>query len=205
MCFQCSITCGSGIETRYVACMVLDDLEEQMATMSECDVAVKPASERTCNRDPCVQPRDFDVISISSNRVQGSSHWRAGPWGGVSEFTSNSNLVNYLWMISKILRLHLVRIRARRTKRFQFSLCGKTLISVCAFNVKQTLISKKKTPCFTCAVFVDVRGRLEAARRRVSGRGRNERRLRRRLQTTRLRALQQRTLPHLELRQLGTC
>ncbi len=84
-CFlQCSITCGSGIETRYVACMVLDDLEEQMATLSECDVSVKPSSERTCNKDPCVEPQDFDVISISSNRVIGSSHWRAGPWGGVS-------------------------------------------------------------------------------------------------------------------------
>ena len=82
--FQCSITCGSGIETRYVACMVLDDLEEQMATINECDMNVKPSSERTCNRDPCVNTNDFDIVSISSNRVTGSSHWRAGPWGGVS-------------------------------------------------------------------------------------------------------------------------
>ena len=64
--------------------MVLDDLEEQMATINECDVSVKPTSERACNRDPCVNPSDFDIVSISSNRVTGSSHWRAGPWGGVS-------------------------------------------------------------------------------------------------------------------------
>ena len=67
--------------------MVLDDLEEQMATINECDVSVKPTSERACNRDPCVNPSDFDIVSISSNRVTGSSHWRAGPWGGVSTVT----------------------------------------------------------------------------------------------------------------------
>ena len=72
-----------------MACMVLDDLEEQMATVSECDMSVKPPSERTCNRDPCVNINDFDIVSISSNRVTGSSHWRAGPWGGVSYFFFN--------------------------------------------------------------------------------------------------------------------
>ena len=66
-----------------MTCMVLDDLHEQLPSV-ECDVDVKPAEERACNEQLCVQPRQLDIVSISSNRVVGTAHWRAGAWGGVS-------------------------------------------------------------------------------------------------------------------------
>lgn len=80
---QCSETCGPGIERRYVTCMILDDLQEQRPAPAECDMSVKPAEERACNKLLCVQPPNLDIVSISSNRVVGTSHWRAGSWGGV--------------------------------------------------------------------------------------------------------------------------
>ena len=56
----------------------------------------------------------------------------------------------------------------------------------------------------TFAVFVNVWGRVATARRGLSGRVRDEPWLRPGVQTHRQRALQQRTVSHLELRELGT-
>ena len=80
---QCSVTCGEGRETRYVACMSLEELEEQKRGQSECDVAIKPPTERICNRRDCLQDKQLSIIAISSNSVVGTTFWRAGPWGPV--------------------------------------------------------------------------------------------------------------------------
>lgn len=81
----CSVTCGRGHETRYVACVTLEELEEQViSSTSQCDVTVKPPTERICNRQDCLQEKHFDILTISSNRVDGTVHWRAGPWSPCS-------------------------------------------------------------------------------------------------------------------------
>lgn len=84
--FQCSVSCGEGKATRYVACITMGELEQQITEHGECDIDVKPSHERRCNSQPCIQ-QETDIISIGSNRVEGTSHWRVGPWGGVRYLT----------------------------------------------------------------------------------------------------------------------
>ena len=79
---QCSVTCGEGTETRLVACITLEHLEGQMMSPTQCDMAVKPSVERLCNLHTC--PRIDRIVSISSNDVTGTAHWRVGHFGRVS-------------------------------------------------------------------------------------------------------------------------
>ncbi|ELU06312.1 hypothetical protein CAPTEDRAFT_158288 [Capitella teleta] len=81
---SCSVTCGEGVATRLVACISLEELEEQRAQPTQCDVELQPPREKLCNVQACVREEDYAILSISSNSVVGSSHWRAGPWGGCS-------------------------------------------------------------------------------------------------------------------------
>ena len=77
--FQCSVTCGEGIQTRFVVCTLLD---RQTASEVQCDVDNKPETERPCSMDKC-KPEDFDIGVIITNTVVGISHWRIGPWSAV--------------------------------------------------------------------------------------------------------------------------
>ena len=78
---QCSVTCGEGTETRLVACITLEHLEGQAMSPTQCDMAVKPSMERLCNLHTC--PRIDRIVSISSNDVTGTAHWRVGHFGRV--------------------------------------------------------------------------------------------------------------------------
>ena len=78
------MTCGQGRETRYVACMIMTERGEEMTTESECDVSIQPTTEQACHMTPCANDTVSKFDISSSNRVIISSHWRAGPWGGVS-------------------------------------------------------------------------------------------------------------------------
>ena len=93
LCVQCSVTCGAGVETRLVACVSLEQLETQVAAVTastQCDVAVKPSGEKSCNLHSC--HRGYNIASISSNRVVGTAHWRVGSWGQVRTRALNLTL-----------------------------------------------------------------------------------------------------------------
>lgn len=88
--FQCSVTCGSGTETRAVVCTLQD---RQSADEIHCDMDVKPESERKCLLEDC-KPEDFDIGVIITNTVVGISHWRTGPWSAVSINFSSALILN---------------------------------------------------------------------------------------------------------------
>ncbi|XP_060563969.1 A disintegrin and metalloproteinase with thrombospondin motifs 9-like isoform X2 [Ruditapes philippinarum] len=77
---ECSVTCGTGIETRAVVCTLQD---RKSADQIHCDMDVKPELERKCSLDEC-KPEDFDIGVIITNTVVGISHWRIGPWSACS-------------------------------------------------------------------------------------------------------------------------
>ncbi|XP_072930145.1 papilin isoform X3 [Epargyreus clarus] len=53
----CSDTCGGGFQTRKVTCRSRDDLEQVEEKL--CDAGLKPATNQTCNTQPCL-PRWFE-------------------------------------------------------------------------------------------------------------------------------------------------
>ncbi|PVD24393.1 hypothetical protein C0Q70_14875 [Pomacea canaliculata] len=79
---DCTVTCGEGIQTRYVKCI----FNEQITDESFCDIVEKPVSEHRCNRGTCISPDedDFNVGVITSNRVEGSSRWLTWQWSACS-------------------------------------------------------------------------------------------------------------------------
>ena len=58
----------------------------------QCDMDVKPSTERPCNEGEC-KPEDFDIGVIIKNTVVGISHWRIGPWSAVSHQADNNKLL----------------------------------------------------------------------------------------------------------------
>ena len=78
--FQCSVTCGHGVQTRLVTCTLANP---QPVEEIQCDVNMKPEVERECILDDC-KPEDFDIGVIITNTVVDISHWRVGPWSPVS-------------------------------------------------------------------------------------------------------------------------
>ena len=79
-CLQCSTTCGDGIQTRKVTCVLMD---READSELQCDMDVRPDTERPCNLGDC-KPEDYDIAVIIKNTVVGISHWRTGPWSAVS-------------------------------------------------------------------------------------------------------------------------
>ncbi|KAK7486510.1 hypothetical protein BaRGS_00022176, partial [Batillaria attramentaria] len=75
---DCTVTCGEGIQTRYVKCM----FNKQITDESLCDMVVKPDTEIRCNRGTCISPDegDFNVGVITSNKVEGTSRWLTWEW-----------------------------------------------------------------------------------------------------------------------------
>jgi len=64
-----------------VACFKLD---HHRGNDEECDVKSKPDMRRKCNRGNCPEIKDYEISVITSNDVEGTSHWRVGPWSDVS-------------------------------------------------------------------------------------------------------------------------
>ncbi|XP_078678214.1 A disintegrin and metalloproteinase with thrombospondin motifs 9-like isoform X2 [Branchiostoma floridae x Branchiostoma belcheri] len=82
---RCPVSCGSGKQTRYVACVFPG--EENIADEIDCDPSQRPVSEQVCNANPCDISRYYNPTpSISSNRIPTGlmAQWRKGPWGGCS-------------------------------------------------------------------------------------------------------------------------
>lgn len=77
---QCTVTCGEGIQTRFVACT----FNQQRQDDRFCDITVKPETEIRCNRGTCLTPDSFNIAVITSNKVVGTTHWRIGSWSAVS-------------------------------------------------------------------------------------------------------------------------
>uniref|UniRef100_A0A2C9KKF4 Peptidase M12B domain-containing protein n=1 Tax=Biomphalaria glabrata TaxID=6526 RepID=A0A2C9KKF4_BIOGL len=77
---DCSVTCGSGVQIRYVSCT----FNKQRQDERFCDVSVKPETEIQCNRGTCLSHEDLSIAVITSNKVVGTSHWRIGPWSSCS-------------------------------------------------------------------------------------------------------------------------
>ena len=69
---------------RQVTCISIEDLEEQAHSQSYCDTSAMPNIHEECNIHDCPTPSDYSIASISTNRVEKTTHWRTGPWGGVS-------------------------------------------------------------------------------------------------------------------------
>ncbi|XP_078594813.1 A disintegrin and metalloproteinase with thrombospondin motifs 9-like isoform X2 [Branchiostoma floridae x Branchiostoma japonicum] len=82
---RCPVSCGSGTQTRYVACVFPG--QENIADEIDCDPSQRPVSEQACNANPCDVQRYYNPTpSISSNRIPTglTAKWRTGPWGGCS-------------------------------------------------------------------------------------------------------------------------
>ncbi|CAL1547733.1 unnamed protein product [Lymnaea stagnalis] len=77
---DCSVTCGDGIQTRFVACT----FKEQRHDERFCDITIKPETEIRCNRGTCLGHDDLSIAVITSNKVVGTSHWRVGSWSSCS-------------------------------------------------------------------------------------------------------------------------
>ncbi|KAH9499325.1 A disintegrin and metalloproteinase with thrombospondin motifs 9 [Bulinus truncatus] len=77
---DCSVTCGEGLQIRYVVCTFNDQRQDEKL----CDVNIKPETEIRCNRGTCLSHNDLSVAVITSNKVVGTSHWRVGPWSSCS-------------------------------------------------------------------------------------------------------------------------
>lgn len=97
MFFQCTVSCGEGVQTRYVECM----FNEQITDESFCDTVVKPDTEIRCNRGTCISPEegDFKTGVITSNRVEGTSRWLTWDWGAVSVPSSFMLLSSVAWLV----------------------------------------------------------------------------------------------------------
>ncbi|KAK6176237.1 hypothetical protein SNE40_014557 [Patella caerulea] len=78
---DCTVTCGEGVRQRQVKCVLFAD---QMTADDQCDMSSKPLQEIHCNRGDCLKEEEFDIAVITSNRVDGTSHWRVGPWSPCS-------------------------------------------------------------------------------------------------------------------------
>ncbi|XP_041349612.1 A disintegrin and metalloproteinase with thrombospondin motifs 9-like [Gigantopelta aegis] len=74
---SCPVTCGEGVKTRYVACVVFD---QPVQNENMCNKTIRPVAEVLCNEGTCQTPDDFDIAVITSNSVEATSHWRVGPW-----------------------------------------------------------------------------------------------------------------------------
>lgn len=79
---QCLATCGRGIMTRHVVCMLLDGTQ---GYDQNCDSATRPEGEKICNLPECSKiPGVFRGFGdINHNKVEGF-FWRTGPWGACS-------------------------------------------------------------------------------------------------------------------------
>ncbi|XP_046582334.1 A disintegrin and metalloproteinase with thrombospondin motifs 9-like [Haliotis rubra] len=82
----CPVTCGTGSQTRYVACIVLDNETSNQKHMADymCDADSKPDAKKNCNMGDCHSIEELDIAVITSNTVEKTSHWRVGPWGPCS-------------------------------------------------------------------------------------------------------------------------
>ena len=78
---QCPVTCGQGLKTRYVACVISDNV---ITNDFECEPSLRPVSELVCNTYDCVRHEDLPIAIVNNNRVVGTSYWRTGPWSSVS-------------------------------------------------------------------------------------------------------------------------
>ena len=78
--FQCSVTCGAGVQTRAVMCALHS---RKSVDASLCNAATKPDADRECELEAC-RPEDLEIGVIIDNTVVGIRHWRIGPWSPVS-------------------------------------------------------------------------------------------------------------------------
>ncbi|CAL1267123.1 unnamed protein product [Larinioides sclopetarius] len=80
---ECSVTCGSGIQTRRVMCL---SSEERSPSDDLCDLNSKPKKEKGCHLSAC--PRPSPSQEIGDNNVEKDVtiyYWRTGLWGKCSQ------------------------------------------------------------------------------------------------------------------------
>jgi len=104
---QCSSTCGeTGVETRYVACVLELEDDEQIVEDGYCDVDGMPDSERPCWPADCPQhnpvvPIADVVITDDARPTHSTAYWRSGTWGSVkSPFDSTHIRCNVIDLAS---------------------------------------------------------------------------------------------------------
>ena len=85
---QCSVTCGGGVERRYVDCVSMDPPESHIGTDVECEETERPESEKNCFISGC-------------DGAQAT--WRIGPWGTVSRIYFLNLILFSLIHISKTI------------------------------------------------------------------------------------------------------
>ncbi|XP_071810508.1 A disintegrin and metalloproteinase with thrombospondin motifs 9-like isoform X3 [Asterias amurensis] len=79
---QCSVTCGTGKSSRYVACVNSDN---SIAKDEECDVKIRPKDSEVCSNQECLSEQ-FDASGMSGDRGIGTvrGKWKTGPWSKCS-------------------------------------------------------------------------------------------------------------------------
>ncbi|KAF8791133.1 A disintegrin and metalloproteinase with like protein [Argiope bruennichi] len=80
---ECSVTCGSGIQTRRVMCLSSD---ERTPSDDHCDLNTKPKKEKNCHLSVC--PKQSPSEEIGDNNVEKEVtiyYWRTGLWGKCSQ------------------------------------------------------------------------------------------------------------------------
>ncbi|GIY63961.1 a disintegrin and metalloproteinase with thrombospondin motifs 9 [Caerostris extrusa] len=78
---ECSVTCGTGIQSRRVMCLS----NERNPSDERCDLNSKPRKERGCHLRFC--PNSSSSQEIGQNSVENRSeyYWRTGLWGKCSK------------------------------------------------------------------------------------------------------------------------
>ncbi|GFU37857.1 a disintegrin and metalloproteinase with thrombospondin motifs 9 [Nephila pilipes] len=80
---ECTVTCGTGIQTRRVLCTYPD---ETNSSDDMCNFNSKPKKDRTCHANQCLNQSSTSQEIGHNNVDHGSEHnWRTGLWGKCSK------------------------------------------------------------------------------------------------------------------------
>ncbi|KAL3982766.1 Thrombospondin type 1 domain family protein [Acanthocheilonema viteae] len=80
---HCSVTCGTGQQIRTVQCLRGKSIVHE----SECDIAIRPKTEKICERDNCEVFTQNVIDSTLSD--QPKIRWAIGPWSDCSRTCGN--------------------------------------------------------------------------------------------------------------------
>ncbi|VDK44900.1 unnamed protein product [Anisakis simplex] len=115
---QCSVTCGTGMQTRAVQCV--RGPSKTIVNEIECDRATRPRTEKICVRDNCETFLRNTIDLTTMSNEQPKIRWAIGPWSDCSRSCGNGTqrrLVvcrDHIRDLSEVYCQHLERIESTR-------------------------------------------------------------------------------------------